>query len=123
MIAYVKIPRDDKQGIVYRCSACGAAIAYSAAIVRIHGREEHSFVNPAGIRCDFRTFSSCENVIIHQELFLQHSWFAGYGWRFLNCEVCLQHLGWKYDAVGNKDGLAGFFGVLVKAVKPVQKDP
>lgn len=122
MIGYVKIGKDDRKGIVYHCSVCGAAIAHSTAIVRIAGAEEHSFINPSGIRCDFRTFASCENVLIHGDLFLQYSWFGGYGWRFLNCGACFQHLGWKYDAVGKKEGLPGFYGVLVDAVTPSLED-
>jgi hypothetical protein len=122
MIGYVKIGKDDKKGTVYHCSTCGAAIAHSAAIVKIAGAEEHSFVNPSGIRCNFRTFAACENVLIHRDLFVQHSWFGGYGWRFLNCEVCLQHLGWKYDAVGKKTGVESFYGLLVDAVTPSQEE-
>lgn len=118
MIGYVKIGTDDKKGTVYHCSACGAAISHSAAIVRIAGVEEHSFVNPSGIRCNFRTFTSCENVLVGRDLFIQHSWFGGYGWRFLNCEACLQHLGWKYDAVVKKISVESFYGLLVDAVTP-----
>jgi cereblon len=121
MIGYVTIGKDDKKGTVYHCSVCGAKIAHSTAIVRIAGAEEHSFVNPMGIRFDFRTFAACENVLIHKDLFFRHSWFRGYGWRFLNCEACFQHLGWKYDAVVKNNGVASFYGVLVDAVIPSQE--
>jgi hypothetical protein len=122
MIGYVRIGKDDKNGTVYHCSICGAKIALSSAIVTISGAEQHSFVNPMGIRFNFRTFAACENVLIHKDLFLQHSWFGGYGWRFLYCAACLQHLGWKYDAVGKYDSVASFYGVLVDAVIPSQAD-
>ncbi|HMK35605.1 MAG TPA: cereblon family protein [Desulfomonilaceae bacterium] len=118
----MKIRKEDQPGTIYRCAVCGAAITHSNAIIKIYGTDEHSFVNPSGIRCDFRTFQFCENVLIHNELFLEHSWFGGYGWRFLNCAVCLQHLGWKYDAVHKKTGPASFYGVLVQAVEASQAE-
>lgn len=122
MIGYVKFRRDDgdKNRTTYHCSRCGTFITHSGAVTRLHGSENHSFVNPAGVLCNFLTFSHCENVLEHEELYVQHSWFAGYGWRFLMCRSCFQHLGWKYDAV--KAGLnpRSFFGLLVEAVEPAQ---
>jgi len=64
------------------------------------------------------TFSHCENVLAHDELYLQHSWFAGYGWRFVMCGSCFQHLGWRYDAVKRHVRPRHFFGLLVEAMEP-----
>jgi len=117
MIGYVKFSKDDKDRKTYHCSHCGVFITDSGAVVRIQGADDHSFVNPAGVLCNFTTFISCENVMVHQELYLEHSWFLGYGWRFVLCARCMHHLGWKYDAV--KDGVrpGSFFGILVQSVE------
>lgn len=124
MIAFIKIHDDKKndKGAKYNCSLCGALIAYSGALIKILGSQEHSYVNPAGIRCDFLTFIECHNVLVDRQLYLRHSWFNGYGWRFLNCVGCLQHLGWKYDAV--KPGVVPqhFFGLLKMAIQPSSPD-
>jgi hypothetical protein len=116
MIGFVKFSKDDKDRIVYRCSGCGAVISHSGLIIEINGAKEHSFVNPSGIRCDFITFSHCENSTAHPELYLEYSWFSGYGWRFLTCEACSRHLGWQYDATGGRKSPGSFFGVLANAV-------
>ncbi len=124
MLGYIKISRedDDKKRKNYHCSHCGTFITDSGALTAINGATEHSYVNPAGIRCNFKTFVYCENVVIHEDLFIEHSWFPGYGWRFLICKSCLLHLGWKYDAVSESRPSDGFFGVLIDSVQPVGED-
>jgi hypothetical protein len=119
MIAFVKLDKDDsnKEVKTYRCSQCGTVIATSKDLVRLNGAEKHSFVNPSRIQCIFMTFSYCENVLEHQDLFPDNSWFTGYGWRFLLCGVCFHHVGWKYDALKKNMNPEGFYGVLVDAVQ------
>jgi hypothetical protein len=68
------------------------------------------------------TFGHCENVVAHEDLFLEHSWFAGYGWRFLLCGICFQHLGWKYDGLNARTNPETFFGILVGAVLEFSAD-
>lgn len=122
MLAYVKTSRDDARHRRYHCAHCGALIAESGALLAVNQATEHAYVNPAGIRCHFMTFSECDNVLVDQELYLEHSWFSGYGWRFLVCRVCYQHLGWKYDAVNDTVTPDGFFGVLVRSVRAEQQE-
>jgi hypothetical protein len=122
MIGYVKIREpDESQSDAYHCSECGAFITHAGALLRINGAEHHSFVNPVGIHCNFITFADCNNVVAHEDLFVRHSWFPGYGWRFLTCRVCSQHLGWKYDALAGSKLPARFFGVLSEAVETIQR--
>lgn len=118
MIGFVKIQGPDNNKLhAYYCSVCGAFIADSSTRLRLNGADQHSFVNPSGILCNFMTFMDCENVFEHEDLFVHHSWFPGYGWRFLTCSVCFQHLGWKYDALADHVRPSQFFGVLRDAVK------
>jgi hypothetical protein len=123
MIGYVKLQSDSdkKEPKVYHCLQCGAVITHSDALIPLNGAQNHSFTNPAGVRCNFMTFSHCDNVLVHEELFLRHSWFPGYGWRFLVCSRCLQHLGWKYDAVITGAGPETFYGVLIDAIETVSE--
>jgi cereblon len=124
MILYTKITRNDdpEKGLAYHCASCGTIIAYADAAIGINGSTNHSFLNPAGVRCNFMTVADCENVLVYDQLFLEHSWFPGYGWRFLLCSVCHQHLGWKYDVVGSALSPPEFFGLLFDAVKPKARD-
>ncbi|MFC1834635.1 cereblon family protein [Thermodesulfobacteriota bacterium] len=120
MLGYVQTSddKDDKDPKTYHCSHCGSFITDSEALSNINGAHRHSYVNPAGIRCNFMTFSGCENVIEHEELHLEHSWFPEYGWSFLMCRACYLHLGWKYESVAEGVSPEGFYGVLVNAVEP-----
>jgi len=123
MLAYVKSSADDdKKRKNYHCAQCGVFITQSGALVSINGSHEHSYVNPAGIRCNFMTFLASENSLALEDLYLEHSWFPGYGWRFLICESCFQHLGWQYEAVREAVSPLGFFGVLIDSVKSVAAD-
>ncbi len=119
MIGYVKLQRenDKKEQKPYVCSQCRTEITHSEALIPLNGARDHSFVNPVGVRCNFMTFNHCENVIVHDEIYLQHSWFPGYGWRIVICRACLQHLGWKYDAVTAKALPSTFFGLLIDAIE------
>lgn len=123
MIGYVRFRRnsDEKAGELYHCSRCGAFITDSGAIIHIRGARDHSFVNPAGVLCNFTTFAYCRNVLIDKDLYLRHSWFPGYGWRFVVCSACKQHLGWHYDAVRKGAGPQSFFGILVESVDSVRQ--
>lgn len=124
MLGYIKISRDDedKKGKNYHCVRCGAFISTSSALVAINGATDHSYVNPAGVRCNFLTFHSCDNILEHEDLFLEHSWFPGYGWRFLTCSSCYSHLGWKWDAVKQRMTRESFYGLLIEAVQTVEQE-
>ncbi len=122
MLAYVKTDRNDKNRQAYLCAWCGIFITDSGQLFKVNGADSHSFVNPSGVQCNFRTFHHCENVLIHHDLYFEHSWFSGFGWRFLMCARCLQHLGWKYDKGNEPMDMHGFFGVLQEAVEAVSAD-
>ncbi len=117
MLGYVSASGNQLDNKEFRCATCGTFIASTAWLIAINGSHDHSFVNPSGIQCNFYTFSECENILVHERLYLEHSWFAGYGWRFAHCGQCLRHLGWKYDAVKRDRSLEGFCGILIEALE------
>jgi hypothetical protein len=120
MIGYVKTTDGGRnKGKRYLCAECGLPVAESGSLFKINGTHEHSYTNPAGVRCNFLTFLSCENILVDEELYREHSWFPAYGWRFLICRGCMNHLGWKYDALAEGVTPPEFFGVLADAVKVV----
>jgi hypothetical protein len=115
-IGFVKFEAENTGGIIFRCRECGSYITDSGLTTKIHGVAEHSFVNPSGMQCDFITVAACRNVYADPQLYVEHSWFAGYGWRIAVCARCGSHLGWKYDAVKNLTPRE-FFGILIHAVQ------
>lgn len=124
MLGYISSSEDANQdkGTRYHCVQCGAAISSAERTLVMNGARRHSFVNPSGVRCNFYTFSDCENVLVGDDLFHEHSWFPEYAWRFLVCAACRLHLGWKYDAVRKGTRPEGFFGVLIDSVKAQSTD-
>lgn len=118
MLSYVSINNafKSKDFKKYYCIKCGSWLSTSKDELPRKGKVRHSYINPAGIRCDFITFSRCDNVIADNQRYEEHSWFEGYSWRFLLCANCFCHLGWQYDALDDSQQDAIFFGLLLNAV-------
>jgi hypothetical protein len=98
---------------VYQCMTCGGLITYSDRLIGIGGTNRHLFTNPAGLECDFHTFSACPGAIAIGEAIEADTWFSGYCWRMAFCRHCEQHLGWYYEAVSRYERPLGFWGILV----------
>jgi hypothetical protein len=104
----------------YLCGACGVLVTHSDQLLVVDGQNRHFFVNPAGVECDFYTFSSCPGAIALGEATEAHTWFSGYGWRMAFCAHCGQHLGWHYEAVSALKRPFIFWGILVSHLKTIQ---
>ena len=71
----------------YLCSACNSVITYSDRLVAVSGSKRHSFTNPAGVFCEFFTFSSCPGAVTFGDPTEEHSWFPGYSWSLALCKA------------------------------------
>lgn len=98
---------------VYQCFGCRVLVAYADRLIRIGTYHRHLFVNPAGVECDFYTFSECPGAVAHGSATLIHTWFPGYCWRMAFCRRCAQHLGWHYEATTIGEHPEEFWGILV----------
>jgi hypothetical protein len=125
MLGFITISKDgkDPEDTRYHCARCGAFLTDGASRVNINGADQHSYVNPSGIRCNFMTFIDAENVAASEEMFTEHTWFPGYGWRFLACGQCYAHLGWKWETTSSGREPDSFLGLLTDSVESVQPDP
>jgi hypothetical protein len=99
-------------GKVYQCFDCKGFVTYSDRLICIGSSHRHLFVNPAGVECDFLTFSDCPGATAHGDATAAHSWFAGYRWRMAFCRHCAHHLGWYYEAVSLFERPRDFWGIL-----------
>jgi cereblon len=97
----------------YQCIRCGGLITHSDQLIPVRGANRHLFTNPAGIECDFHTFTSCTGAMTIGEATEAQTWFPGYGWSFALCRHCGQHLGWHYEAVLRSERPREFWGILV----------
>jgi hypothetical protein len=43
----------------YQCAGCRGLVTHSDRLLRINASDRHFFLNPAGVECDFYTFSDC----------------------------------------------------------------
>lgn len=124
MLSYVKLGESRQRFDLKRfyCAQCGSFLTTSQNAIQLNGAFHHSHVNPAGIRCDFMTFTNCENVVADSQLYEEHSWFSGFAWRFLFCSNCLYHVGWRYDPVASRERQASFYGLLATALHLVSNN-
>ena len=97
---------------VYRCSFCGSVVSYSDRLAAISGSTTHSFTNPAGMRCDLHTFSSCPGAMTIGQPTGEYTWFPGYEWSLALCRHCGNHLGWHYVGVSEQADPKEFWGIL-----------
>jgi hypothetical protein len=104
----------------YVCGACGGLMTHSDQLLPVDGENRHVFVNPAGVECDFYTFSSCPGAAALGEATEAHTWFSGYGWRMAFCARCGQHMGWYYEALSAVKRPVAFWGILVSHLKTLQ---
>lgn len=120
----MKTDSDRKNRREFNCASCGAFIAQTTDLIMIEGAQSHSHINPAGLRLNFVTIGQWDNALAGQELYLEHSWFNGYGWRFMVCSRCMAHLGWVYDALTTGLSPSSFAGLLISSVNmnPVSND-
>src|SRR5208282_1989638 len=100
----------------YRCSFCISVITYSDRQIAVSDSKRHTFINPAGISCEFYTFSSCPGAITFGYATEEHTWFPGYIWSLALCRHCSTHLGWHYQSVTESEELTEFWGILVNQI-------
>ena len=95
---------EDKQ--MLRCLVCRSIVTEQAQAIRIDGRHEHAFFNPAGIAYELRCFRQAPGALAQGTPTAEFSWFAGHRWQIALCAVCQSHLGWLFT------GPSSFFGLI-----------
>lgn len=100
----------------FQCAACGGLITHSDRLLAVEGTNRHLFVNPAGVECDFHTFSSCPGAIALGDATNEHTWFSGYSWRIAFCRRCGQHIGWQYETFFMSSRPVQFWGILLDRI-------
>lgn len=89
-------PSDAPEGRLI-CRVCGHPVTHRSAGVRIAGRHVHRRTNPAGVEFEFGCFGSAPGAGQEGTPTDEHTWFAGYRWRFAVCGACGSHLGWFFE--------------------------
>lgn len=91
------------------CRTCQQPITDFEQRIEIQGAHQHSYQNPVGILFNiacFRQATGCQKYGIAT---LEHTWFAGFRWRFAVCSQCHAHLGWFYQ-----NETEAFYGLIIE---------
>ena len=98
---------DDHQGLL--CALCRHPVTHPRERIVRAGAHEHGRINPAGFSFHLACFAAAPGATAMGPATLEHTWFAGYGWRIALCGGCGEQLGWRFEA---SDG-DHFFGLIV----------
>lgn len=79
------------------CSDCQNRICHRTDVFLMScSGPQNSFVNPNGFVHDTLTVSKASNLVYQYSWTSEHTWFPGYEWRIVCCDVCNRHIGWCY---------------------------
>lgn len=105
------------------CQYCFAIVADSSEMFTVSGAEgtTGNYVNPHGAVHQTITVRRVSRMSVRYQggPETQHSWFPQYSWKIMNCRLCSNHLGWKFDLVQgepSRDRPTSFFGLAAGTV-------
>ena len=97
---------------VFYCFLCDHEITSERARISVNGSAKHVFTNPDGIVFQLGCFAAATGCAQTGTPTEEHTWFAGYNWRFALCANCHTHLGWLYS---NEDD-STFYGLILDRI-------
>jgi len=92
-----------------RCSNCNHNITNKQHIKSVSGAHVHQCTNPHGIMFTIGCFDSAPGCASVGEQYAEWSWFREFRWQLVQCNRCLEHLGWRYLGGDSSE----FFGLIV----------
>ena len=98
--------KDEKK---IRCKICGHRMTSDEKKIDVNGRHQHVFSNPIGMIYEIGCFSEANGCVNYGTSSLEHTWFAGYSWRYALCSNCHTHLGWFYQSADDS-----FYGLILE---------
>ena len=102
---------DEKPGRRYCCAVCAAYVTDDRYITSMNQQHCHTRSNPDNQSFSFGCFSTAPGARADGPATDEHSWFAGYRWRFVHCRNCGVQLGWQFT--GERDFYALILEQLV----------
>ena len=106
----------------YLCALCKTYLTQTQFLCVVQSNTPyHTFTNPNGILFDILTVSFCQRIFSNSVPTLEHTWFSGYAWSVLCCQICQQHLGWQYDAT-IQASLNLFYGLILDRIEKVEEE-
>jgi len=88
-----------------RCRQCESGVTAGRFATEVAGAHAHTFRNPAGWSYRIGCFADAPGAAVSGAATYDHTWFAGYAWRFAHCAACGTHLGWWF--VGGSHAFVG----------------
>ena len=95
------------------CRDCGQLVTSREQAFSPDGQgPERVFFNPVGLVMRILTVRHARGLGRVGGRSDEFTWFAGYSWQVAICAACGQHLGWLYEAMGERSP-AVFWGLLL----------
>ncbi|WP_130470914.1 cereblon family protein [Candidatus Magnetaquicoccus inordinatus] len=91
------------------CARCRHKITSLTDKWSIHGKDEFTFFNPAGILFHIGCFQEASGCLVTGIPSSEFSWFPGFLWQMAHCSACQIHLGWLFVGAPGED----FFGLIL----------
>jgi hypothetical protein len=91
------------------CARCRHPVTHQDERIEVAGGHRHTRTNPAGFTFTFGCFREAGGCIAVGAATREHTWFAGYAWRIALCASCERHLGWRFEAPGDR-----FHGLILE---------
>ena len=95
------------------CSVCGFTVTTDHHRIKMQGRHEHRFMNPAGFLYHLGCFAEAVGCVTVGPASSEYPWFPGFLWRFALCGGCRTHLGWHFS---DEEGTS-FFGLILDRLR------
>lgn len=91
------------------CRGCRSLITTSDMRIRMHGKHEHVFANPAGYVYQVGCFSTAPGCSHEGTPSWEFTWFQGHSWQIAACRGCNALMGWRFRTPSGQ----GFHGLIL----------
>ncbi|GBM26111.1 Protein cereblon [Araneus ventricosus] len=103
---------------VLTCRDCQSIIANREDIfsMSLQG-PQGTYVNPNGYVHEAITVYKAKGLRLTGRPSTEQSWFPGYAWTIVECEVCTSHMGWRFTAVDKNLKPSKFWALCRSAIQ------
>jgi hypothetical protein len=107
-------PSEKESDRTLHCAVCRLLITAERSAISRDGKHKHAFFNPSGRLFEIACFSEAPGCLQTGAPSFEFSWFSGFYWRVCLCRSCGVHIGWQFQASGDR-----FYGLILDMLVPM----